>query len=51
MHSLVARLDSDKSKKENVFWMADEARKRIPDWSYIADMYDFVKNEYQNNPD
>ncbi len=51
MYSLVSRVDKDLSPKEQVFWMANQARKRIPDWSYIADMYDFVKQEYEANPD
>jgi hypothetical protein len=51
MHSLVALADPGLSRKEQVFWMAREARKRVPDWSYIADMYDFVKAQYDGNPD
>ncbi len=51
MHSLVALADPNLSRKEQVFWMAQQARERIPDWSYIADMYDFVKAQYERNPD
>ena len=51
MYSLTASVDTKLSRKEQVIWMADQARKRIPDWSYIADMYDFVKAAYNANPD
>ena len=51
MHSLAASLDQSLSRKDQVFWLAEQARKRIPDWSYIADMYDFVKAAYEANPD
>ena len=51
MHSMAALVDQSLSRKDQVFWLADQARKRIPDWSYIADMYDFVKTEYEANVD
>ena len=46
MHSLAPLADEDKSIKENLAWMATEARKRLPDESYSAKMYDFVKAQY-----
>jgi hypothetical protein len=51
MHSLVPLVDPELSRAEQVIWMAAEARKRVPNWSYIADMYDFVKAEYDGNAD
>jgi hypothetical protein len=36
---------------EMVFWLAAQARARTPDESYIAGMYDWVLNDYKNNPD
>ena len=51
MHALVPVVDPDLSLKEQTQWLASQARKRIPDWSYIADMHDFVKSEYEKNPD
>jgi hypothetical protein len=51
MYSLVPLVDSELSRSEQVLWMAEEARKRVPDWSYIADMFDFVKAEYESNKD
>lgn len=51
MHSLAVVVDKSLSRKEQLFWMAKQARVRVPQWSYIADMYDFVKAEYDANPD
>ena len=51
MHSMSVLVDDSLSRKEQVFWLAEQARKRIPEWSYIADMYDFVKEEYYLNSD
>jgi hypothetical protein len=49
MHALVPLIgqNSSMSRKDQVFWIADEARKILPDESYAAKMYDFVKNEYE----
>lgn len=46
MYSLASSVDSKKSLKENTQWMAREARKHLPDSSYSAKMYDFVKSQY-----
>jgi hypothetical protein len=51
MHSLAAHVDPQLSMQQQLMWMADEARKRLPDTSYVADMYDFVKQSYTENPD
>jgi len=51
MYSLTANVDKTLTHKEQVFWLATQARKRIPEWSYIAKMYDFIKKEYEINPD
>ena len=51
MHSMASLVKPSSTRKEQIFWLASQARKRIPDWSYIADMYDFVKTEYEANPD
>ena len=49
MHSLASYVDQDFSKKEQTQWMATEARKRLPENSYAAKMYDFVKGKYDAN--
>ena len=46
MYSLAAIADESKSIKENLLWMATEARKRLPGDSYAAKMYDFVLQQY-----
>ncbi len=46
MYSLASYVDPKLSRKEQTQWMATEARKRLPDNSYAAKMYDFVKNKY-----
>lgn len=51
MHSLAVVVDKSLSRKEQMNWLAEQARKRIPEWSYLADMYDFVKAAYDANPD
>ncbi|MDX1941382.1 MAG: ADP-ribosylglycohydrolase family protein [Saprospiraceae bacterium] len=46
MYSLTSYIDENKSIKDKILWMADEARKRLPNHSYSAKMYDFVKKRY-----
>ena len=46
MYSLAAVADDSKPLKENLDWMATQARKRLPNDSYSAKMYDFVKAQY-----
>ena len=49
MYSLASYVDQNLSKKEQTQWMAAEARKRLPNDSYAAKMYDFVKGKYTAN--
>lgn len=49
MYALAPAVDKQLSKKEQVLWMADMARKRLPNDSYSAKMYDFVKSRYEQN--
>ncbi|MDA3821657.1 MAG: ADP-ribosylglycohydrolase family protein [Bacteroidales bacterium] len=49
MYSLASFVDEDLSMKEQVIWMADEARKGLPNSSYSAKMYDFVKGKYEGD--
>ncbi len=51
MHSLASVVDRSISRKDQILWLSEQARKRVPDWSYIADMYDFAKTAYDTNPD
>ena len=46
MYSLASYVDENKPIKDNIFWMAEHSRKRLPNNSYPAKMYDFVKSSY-----
>ena len=48
MYALASRVEESLPLKERIFWMADEARQRLPNDSYSAKMYDFVKSQYQS---
>jgi len=48
MYSLAPLADENKSTMDNLMGMATEARKRLPNDSYSAKMYDFVLEEYQS---
>lgn len=47
MYALASYEDQELTLKQKVHWMADEARKRLPDSSYPAKMFDFVKSQYE----
>lgn len=47
IYSLTSSVDKDLSMREKIDWMANEARKRLPNDSYSAKMYDFVKERYE----
>lgn len=48
MHSLASKVDRSIPINEQILWMADIARKKLPDESYPAAMYDFVKEKYES---
>lgn len=47
MYSLASYVDKDLPMKEQIHWMADAARQWLPDDSYTARMFDFVKSRYE----
>ena len=47
MHALASSVDPSWSRHEQVAWMADQARAHLPDETYSAKMYDFVKARYE----
>jgi len=51
MHSLAAGVERDAYSFEQLIAIAEQARKHLPDESYLADMYDFIKMDYLKNPD
>jgi hypothetical protein len=48
MHALAVASDPEKPISERLNWMADSSRINLPDSSYAAAMYDFVKTNYKN---
>ncbi len=48
MYALAPLADSTKTIKENLLQMATVARKRLPDDSYSAKMFDFVQGQYES---
>ena len=48
MHSLALLKTDHKDIKEKVFWMSSQARKILPNASYSAKMYDYVKSKYES---
>ena len=48
MHSLASMADQTKPVKQQLHWMAEKARNHLPNDSYSAKMYDYVKNKYES---
>ena len=48
MYSLASVVDQQVSLKEQVIWLAQEARKGLPNDSYSAKMHDFVLQKYNS---
>lgn len=48
MYSLASSTDENSSMKDRVFWLAEEAKKRLPEGSSVASMYAYVKQSYDN---
>lgn len=46
LHALASVTGPEQSMKERMHWLAAEARKHLPDESYTARMFDFVKSRY-----
>lgn len=49
MYALAPTIDENKSLKPQLFTIAETARQQLPENSYAAKMYDFVKNQYEND--
>jgi hypothetical protein len=49
MYSLASEVDKALSEKDQIIWMANQAREHLPNDSYSAKMYDFVKGKYDEN--
>lgn len=46
MYSLASVVDKNLPINRQIMWMADEAKKRLPENSYVYDMYEFVLGKY-----
>lgn len=46
MYSLTSVVDPKMNRKDQILWMANQARTYLPDNEYSAKMYDFVKEQY-----
>tara|TARA_S200000501_G_scaffold59237_1_gene49590 strand:- start:226 stop:999 length:774 start_codon:yes stop_codon:yes gene_type:complete len=49
MYSLASYVDKDLNLRDKILWMSKQARKRLPNDSYSAKMYDFVRTNYEAN--
>ena len=47
IYSLASAVDPSLPMKEKIAWMADTARRYLPDDTYTAKMFDFVKSRYE----
>ena len=47
LYSLASYPQDKRSRQEQIVWMAEQARQQLPEGSYSAHMYDFVKAEYK----
>jgi hypothetical protein len=49
MHSLAPRVDTGKTISEQITWIADQAKKVLPDSSYAAHMFTYVKKLHNSD--
>ena len=49
MYSLASYPKDKLNIEDKLFWMANQARKRLPDHSYSSKMFDYIKNNFENN--
>ena len=49
MHSLSSKVDNNLKHNQQLQWMSEKAREVLPETSYAAKMYDFVKEKYNSN--
>lgn len=48
MHSLASKIDSNKPISQQIYGMANQARKFLPDTTYPAHMFDYTKTLYES---
>lgn len=47
MYSLASKVDRKLPMEHQILWMADQARRYLPDDSYSAKMFDYIRNRYE----
>ncbi|MBK1879268.1 ADP-ribosylglycohydrolase family protein [Pelagicoccus mobilis] len=50
MHSLAAVSESRGDMTQRILWMAEQAKERLPEGSFVRGMYEFVKGRYDESP-
>jgi hypothetical protein len=48
MHSLASIADSNKSLSQQLYWMANQSKKVLPDGSYAAHMFNYTQQLYES---
>ncbi|MFT6867955.1 MAG: hypothetical protein ACJA08_002802 [Cyclobacteriaceae bacterium] len=48
MYALASNVNPDKTREQQMLWMADQARAGLPDSSYAAHMFDYTKNLFES---
>ena len=49
MHSLASKIDSNKPISQQIYGMANQARKFLPNTTYPAHMFDYIKTLYESD--
>ncbi|MBF66424.1 MAG: heme biosynthesis protein HemY [Gammaproteobacteria bacterium] len=47
LYALAPVVDRERPRREQILWMVERARAHLPDETYTAKMYDFVKTRYE----
>ncbi len=50
MYSLATLVDSEQPLQQQIHWLSEQAREYLPAGSVVADMYDFILQDYLANP-
>lgn len=48
MHALASKTDSNKNLRQQIFWMANQAKNILPDSSYAAHMFNYTQKLYES---
>lgn len=48
IYSLASQVNTQETPAQQIYWLAEQGRRFLPDGQYPARMYDFVKHQYQS---